>query len=112
MAKFYSNENLPFQVVAFLRDLGHDVLTSLDAGNANQNIPDEEVLQFAIKEDRAIITLNRKDFIRLHRLNSEHCGIVVCKVDADFARQAKRIDEEIVKYESLNNQLIRVNRPA
>jgi len=32
MARLYSNENLPNQVVRELRRLGHDVLTSADAG--------------------------------------------------------------------------------
>ena len=35
MARFYSNENIPLQVVTELRRLGHHVLTSLDAGNSN-----------------------------------------------------------------------------
>ena len=46
MARFYSNENFPIQTVRALRRLGHDVLTSHDAGNANRSVPDEEVLQF------------------------------------------------------------------
>ncbi len=53
-----------------LRGLGHDVLTSRDAGKSNEAIPDEEVLCFAIENQRAVITHNRQDFIRLHRQNS------------------------------------------
>ena len=45
MARLYANENFPFQVVSALRDLGHDVLTSLDAGKANQSISDDDVRQ-------------------------------------------------------------------
>jgi len=44
MARFCTNENFPVQVVAELRRLGHDVVTSLDAGNANSATPDAEVL--------------------------------------------------------------------
>jgi hypothetical protein len=44
MARFYTNENIPAQVVAELRRLGHDVMTSLDAGNANAAVPDHKVL--------------------------------------------------------------------
>ena len=47
MARFYSNENIALQVVMELRRLGHDVLTSLEAGNANASVPDPEVLAFA-----------------------------------------------------------------
>ena len=35
MARIYANENLYRPTVAKLRDLGHDVLTSFEAGNAN-----------------------------------------------------------------------------
>ena len=47
MARFYSNENIAAQVVLELRRLGHDVLTTLEAGNANAAVPDDEVLAFA-----------------------------------------------------------------
>ena len=59
MVKFYSNENFPMDVVMELRRLGYDVLTSYDAGQANQGIPDEDVLTFATQQERAVITLNR-----------------------------------------------------
>jgi predicted nuclease of predicted toxin-antitoxin system len=76
MARFYSNENLPIALVKSLRDFNHNVLTSLEAGNANQGIPDEEVLAYANANDRIVITLNRDDFIALHRSGINHCGIV------------------------------------
>lgn len=72
MARFYSNENFPLRCVQELRQLGHDVLTSLEAGKANLAVPDEEVLTFAATEGRAVLTLNRKHFVRLHRHNVEH----------------------------------------
>ena len=52
MARFYSNENIALQVVMELRRLGHDVLTSLDAGNANASVPDADVLSFACARQR------------------------------------------------------------
>src|SRR4051794_29506535 len=82
LARIYANENFPRQVVEALRTLGHDVLTTADAGKAGQAIPDEEVLQFATLELRILVTLNRRDFIRLHRERSDHSGIIVCTVDS------------------------------
>jgi hypothetical protein len=35
VARFYANENMSMQMVAELRRLGHDVLTTLGAGKAN-----------------------------------------------------------------------------
>ena len=42
-----------------LRTMGHDVLTVQAAGNANLGIPDEAVLEFAVADNRAVLTLNR-----------------------------------------------------
>ena len=79
MARFYSNENFPVQTVRKLRELGHDVVTSLEAGNANRSVPDEEVLAFAASERRVLLTQNRLHFLRLHRAGVvAHAGIVVC----------------------------------
>ena len=111
MARLYANENFPFQVVKALRDLGHDVLTSLDAGKANQSIPDDDVLAFAIQKKRALITINRRDFIPFHEKGVQHAGIIVCTQDGDVAGQATRIHGLIQGVENLAGQLIRVNRP-
>ncbi|MBL8203443.1 MAG: DUF5615 family PIN-like protein [Blastocatellia bacterium] len=111
MARLYSNENFPLPVVQELRRLGHDVLTVQEAGNADQSIPDDAVLAFACSEQRTILTLNRRDFINLHNSQSPHFGIIVCTYDADFAGQAQRIHHAIELQPSLQNELLRVNRP-
>ena len=112
MARIYADEQYPFPVVKILRNLGHDVLTVQEAGKANQKIPDDEVLAFAISTNRAVVTLNRPDFIRLHRLSSDHNGIIVCTNDQNWERLAARIDEAISNLETLRGMLIRVNRPS
>lgn len=86
MGHLYANENFPLPVVERLRELGHDVLTTTDAGQSDQAASDEEVLAFAILQSRAVLTLNRKHFVRLHRDHDDHRGIVVCTFDADFNR--------------------------
>ena len=111
MARLYSNENFPFPVVEELRRLGHDVATMLDRGQAGKAVLDPDVLELAIAEDRAILTLNRRDFIRLHKQRPNHAGIVVCTLDRDFQDQAKRIDIAIRALSNLQGELIRVNRP-
>ena len=111
MAQLYANENFPFQVVNALRALGHDVLTSLDAGKANQSIPDDEVLAFATKENRALLTINRRDFIPFHEKGIKHAGIIVCTQDGDVTGQANRIHASIKNVQNLTGQLFRINRP-
>ncbi len=112
MIRFYTDENFPFPVVEFLRAFGYDVLTAKDAGNANQKIPDENVLRYAIAVERAVLTRNRRDLIKLHRDNPEHAGIVICTEWSDFEGQARRIHEAISNEENLKGKLIRINRPS
>jgi hypothetical protein len=112
MAKLYSNENFPLQVVEGLRALGHDVLTSYDSGKANQSIFDADVLAFAAKDGRILVTLNRRHFIGLHRSDSNHAGIVVCSYYPDFAALAKRIHEALIAQPDMRSQLVRINLPG
>lgn len=112
MARLYADEQFPLAVSEQLRAMGHDVLTVQEAGNENLGIPDENVLAFAIRDARAVVTLNRQDFIRLHRETSEHFGIIVCTNDADRTRMAIRINAAIAVEEPLTGKLLRVVRPA
>ncbi len=112
MARLYADEQFPYQVVEYLRDLGHDVLTVQEAGNANLKIPDDEVLAFASSNERVILTLNRRDFKRLHRLQHTHAGIIICTDDPDRSRLAQRIHTAILAAELLANTLISVVRPV
>ncbi|HFA50339.1 MAG TPA: hypothetical protein ENJ95_15105 [Bacteroidetes bacterium] len=111
MAKLYGNENFDHQVMKYLTALGHDVLTSLDAGKANQRIPDEEVLGFAIAQNRALLTFNRKDFFRLHYQDVDLCGIIACTYDADYSALADRIHRAILDNEPLDGKLVRIYCP-
>jgi hypothetical protein len=106
-----------------LRRLGCDVLTTVEAGKADQAISDEQVLEFAREQQRILVTLNRKHFIRLHGQYRDHAGIIVCTFDPDFAGLAQRIRAAIDSSEGMEGtegiegnaqlagQLIRVNRP-
>ena len=95
MARLYANENFPLPVVEELRLMGHDVLTIQETGGAGQAITDEDVLAFAVRDARAVMTLNRKHFIDLHRRRPDHAGIIVCTLDLNFVSQAHRIHAAI-----------------
>ena len=112
MARFYANENFPLPAVLELRRLVHDVLTIQETGKADQRVTDEQVLAFATAEIRAVLTINRKHFIRLHRERPQHSGVIVCTFDPDFAGQAGRIHAAVTTVPDLAAQLLRVNRPA
>lgn len=108
MSRLYSDENFPLPTVIELRNLGHDVLTIQEAGQAGQSLSDEVVLAFATAEGRAILTLNRKHFIQLHKKFSNHAGIIVCSFDPNFTAQANRI-HSMIKSNPLSGQLIRIS---
>lgn len=111
MARFYSNENLPIDLVEALRQLNHDVLTSYEAGRANQNIPDQEVLAFATADRRCVVTLNRQDFIALHRSGVSHSGIIICKEDRDYQGQAQALHGYLeTSGQDLGDRLIRIQK--
>jgi hypothetical protein len=50
--------------------------------------------------------------MRLHRLNPNHPGIIICTYDTDSDRLARRIHAAIVANEPLDGKLIRVTRPG
>jgi predicted nuclease of predicted toxin-antitoxin system len=81
MARLYADEQFPHPVVDYLRDLGHDVLTVQAAGNAGQSDPD--VLAFAIADNRTVLTQNRRDFVKLHRAQPSHAGMIIFTGQAD-----------------------------
>lgn len=112
MAKFYANENFPLPAVESLRQLGHDVLTTMESGKSGQAIADSDVLLFALTEGRILVTLNRRHFIRLHAETPNHAGIVVCTFDVNFSALAQRIHEAVDTHAQMSGQLIRVNRPS
>jgi len=112
MARLFADEDFPFPVVERLRQLGHDVLTTLETGRANQGLGDADQLAFATSLGRAILTRNRRHFISLHRQSAQHPGIVSVTDDPDFAGQAQRIDAALAGVATLTGHHLRVNRPS
>ena len=112
MARLFADENFPLPVVEELRRLGHDVVTIDEVGKAGQSLADEAVLDLATADHRAVLTLDRKHFVRFHTTGRHHEGIVACTFDLDFAGQGQRIHTALEPQLSLSGQLVRVNRPG
>jgi hypothetical protein len=111
MAHLYADENFNGKVVPLLVQLGHDVVTAQQAGKAGQGIEDAEVLAHAISLKRAVLTHNRKHFVKLHKKSIHHFGIVVCTNDRDYEALADRIHRVLLPESSLEDKLLRVNKP-
>jgi hypothetical protein len=102
MAALYADENFNYAVVEQLRLLGHDVLTVQEAGE--HGCDDAQVLAFATSAQRAVLTFNRRHFIRLHKATPGHGGMIVC-TDDDATALANRIQQLLASDPGLVGQL-------
>lgn len=111
MARLLADEDFHRRAGNELIALGHDVLAAQTAGL--RGLSDLDLLMWATMQGRAILTHNRRHFIRLHAMAQPRGGIIACtRNDADPAGLAGRVHVAIAGRTSLANQLIRVNRPA
>ncbi len=69
---------LSVRVSELQEKFSHDVLTVQEA--SNRSFSDESVVAFATAENQAVLTLNRKDFIIIHRTDPNYAGIIVCSL--------------------------------
>lgn len=93
---------MPSQTVHKLRRLGYDVLTVQQYQGTSEpehGLSDETVLEVATTLRRAVVTLNGKDYRRLHYNSRGHQGIIICDETSDLQLRAKEIDD-LIKSES------------
>jgi len=112
VADLYADENVSARVIDRLRGEGHDILTALEDGRANQGLPDEDVLARATELERCVLTGNRNHFHWLHATNPNHSGILTFSDDIDKDALAVRIHTAIEDAVELKGKLIRVIRPS
>jgi predicted nuclease of predicted toxin-antitoxin system len=108
--RLYADEQFPLPVVQRLRAIGYDILTVQDANQANQSIPDDQVLAFATAEQRAVITENRRDFVKLHQQSSSHEGVIVCSKNLDWDDYAEKIHQALGDQDAMTGQLLRITK--
>jgi Domain of unknown function (DUF5615) len=90
-------------VVQRLRAYGYDILTVQEAGQANQRIPDGQVLQFVLSQ-------NRRDFVKLHNQSSANAGIVVCSKNLDWDAYTTQIHRALNRQDNIAGQLLRITK--
>jgi predicted nuclease of predicted toxin-antitoxin system len=74
--KFHLDENVSNAIADGLRRRGIDVTTTPEMGLISAS--DEEQVAFALTEERVIFTQD-DDFLRLHQVGVNHCGITYCR---------------------------------
>lgn len=77
--KLYLDEALSPRLAIQLRRYEFDAISARDSGMLSQD--DDEQLAFAVSEQRAIVTINFRDFVALHEnyiaQGQEHWGIIL-----------------------------------
>lgn len=75
----YLDEDVHSILAPVLREKGFDVISTTEAGNKGKS--DNDQLEYAITEQRTILTFNSKDYITLYNdfytKNKMHYGIIV-----------------------------------
>ncbi len=74
--RYYCDEHVHAAISSGLQARGIDILTAQAAGRANKRIPDDEQLAYATARGLVTVT-NDRDFIRLHREQIPHAGIIM-----------------------------------
>jgi predicted nuclease of predicted toxin-antitoxin system len=109
-----ADEHIPDQVTFRLRRLGHDVVRVRDfsESKSGDGHEDFDVLAMATLQNRVVVTENWTDFLRLHRDNPGHKGIIGTNQFHDCTAQAKQIDAairaELRKHGKLDGRFIRI----
>lgn len=77
--RFHLDENVNPIIAQALQRHDIDVTTSVSAGILTKS--DNDQLEFAIQEQRVIVT-HDDDFLRIANRNNEHWGIAYCHLEA------------------------------
>lgn len=112
MARLLADEHFPAGIVNALRRLGYDVVTvrQVNASKSGDAMPDDLVLQLAASQQRVVLTMNRKDYRRLHRENASHAGILCCTDPGEQPEKkvARKIDA-FLKTNEMNSRFERIS---
>ena len=104
--KLLLDEHIWAYLAKILREQGFDV-THVNEVNLDAT-PDEEILQFAASEHRAVVTFNVRDFVPLavqyYEDGKEHYGVVVSKEisHGELKRRVTKLLESVTPEELIN----------
>jgi hypothetical protein len=107
--RLYFDEDVSVDIVSNLRQRGFDVLSTHEARLLQ--LDDDAQLAFAVQEQRALVTHNRRDFELRHEQalaeGHTHCGIIIARRRANEAAVVSRLLALLnsVTAEEMANQL-------
>lgn len=111
--RLFCDQNIMVETAQFLRRQGHDVVSTRDVGLSEA--PDEDVLEFAIKDGRVLLTFNA-DFgdIRLFPAGT-HSGIVRLRTTDQTAEMLHPVLQNAIERlagRDLSGKLVTVTKAA
>lgn len=110
--KLYLNENLSDEIARRLRSSGVDAVSSHEVDMDAQD--DYAQMKFAVVQGRAVVTINKKDFNRIHRYYQangwDHWGIIFSK-DMDLVVIYRRLLRLVsgMQAEEIKNERLRLH---
>jgi hypothetical protein len=112
-----SDEMITPRLADFLRNRGYDVMSCHSLGRANRGLSDQDQLDVATSERRAIYTFNAADYRKLHRrwmaTGREHAGIIISEdLNSDLPEMIRRLQRHLdtVRVLEQHNQLCVLRR--
>ena len=105
--KFLVDASSDARLVAHLRSLGHDV-TRIGADHPG-DLPDEDVLAIAHRENRILITDDRDFGELVVRLRRPHAGVIYLRLDTtSIAVRRERLDDVLAQLQVQINHFLTV----
>jgi predicted nuclease of predicted toxin-antitoxin system len=91
------DENVSPSIVRLLNDAGHDAYHVRDRGLGGE--PDHVIWRRAVDENRVLVTINARDFVRLAKREELHGGLVTFPSGSRPAEQLILILRAIERFE-------------
>ncbi|MFA4858436.1 MAG: DUF5615 family PIN-like protein [Candidatus Margulisiibacteriota bacterium] len=88
MSRFFANENISPHTVEFIKSLGFDIKSVREVGL--KGATDEEIIEFAIKEGRIIITFDMDYAVAYYRVFAAKVGIIVIRLRSQWHENVNR----------------------
>ena len=93
--RLFTDEMINTRVAGRLSRLGYDIESCRYAGRDNQRIPDEQQLEYATRQGRAVLTFNATDFEQLDArwkaVGRAHGGIIISEQIIDLQELVRRV---------------------
>jgi predicted nuclease of predicted toxin-antitoxin system len=105
--RYYLDEHVPGYIARQLRRHGVDVLTTQEAGRANQGIDDPDQLAYATNGGRVIVTKD-EDYVPLSYQQLPHAGIIWLQKEDSIGKYIEFLETaaKVMEPEEIANRLI------